>query len=1026
VLSVVASATERKNHIDEVTHILGSIDFPKYRLIALGPVRHIAIVNELRDLGEKSDLSPEWNSENTYWKRAEAAVIQGYQDAFDANSGLKAAKDPSIRLALEGLSDSQLEEAASFFRSELFIRSVSHADKLLASLILVRFTALSVKKDEDSKTFTKTLDALGDLKEPVLSKLEEEQFKKASASPALNQLQSRGLGQLISTLTFANPVPLMFPSLPAESTKEVVKIIQAFRVSHRIPPPLPTAYTSDFISDRKKEKELREKANAAIRGDSVAFESLRADAGNNDPIAQAELGRLYAIGRNVSQDHKTAFEWTKKAADSGLPRAQYNLGVHYDQGIGVDKDLTKAEAYYRLAADKGFARAQFALGLMYRNGKGVPQDFQRSLKLIDSAANQGLPAAELAMAEIFDVGAGVWIDERKADSWLMRAQHNGYSPAVQYRENRSERKAQLRALIASSPGSARAAATSVDKPEQNLRLMRAVKEDSVEYADALLNAGAEVHYRDEKPYTDETLLHHAARTGSIKMARVLLEHGAKVNAPARQGFTPLHVASGLNKPAMVEFLIAAGADLNVQDSGEGMPLHAATVQGHPGIVKILLARGANPNATYRGGITPLHRISNIGTYYPTHTEVIRLLVLGGADLFARSEQNDGNRIAATSLHRSEDGAVAAVENSNRLAPPDDEVPPLAAVFSGMGFLRAVKSLELKGIALDAVAKDGVTALHRAASGNNIELVNYLIARGLQSDVPDASGRTPLHFASQSGRNDAIRVLVQHGAGLDSKDGRGQTPLMFAALQHGKEETIRALIDLGSKIVLRDDRGQSALDIVVQRFSSVNAARMLIDAGSSADAKNSEGKTALHYARFANVINLLIERGAAVEAKDNSGRTPIFYAVRNSSGRDAVKALIDAGAHTDVVATDGARLVHDAVLGGKTMLALVIDSGGGSATEATDDGTTPLHVAADQGASRETINYLIARGGNVNAQDTLGNTPLHRAVTRSRNSMTVSALIEVGADKSVRNSKREIAADIAVSDIDKKILDLLKP
>lgn len=56
-----------------------------------------------------------------------------------------------------------------------------------------------------------------------------------------------------------------------------------------------------------------------------------------------------------------------------------------------------------------------------------------------------------------------------------------------------------------------------------------------------------------------TALHVAAHCGHVRVAKLLLERGADVNARALNGFTPLHIACKKNRLKMVELLIKHGA-----------------------------------------------------------------------------------------------------------------------------------------------------------------------------------------------------------------------------------------------------------------------------------------------------------------------------------------------------------------------------------------------------------------------------------------------------------------------------------
>jgi uncharacterized protein YqcC (DUF446 family) len=76
-----------------------------------------------------------------------------------------------------------------------------------------------------------------------------------------------------------------------------------------------------------------------------------AEQGNAD--AQYGLGWMYANGRGVAKDEKTAVLWYAKAAEQGHVRAQFNLAVMYADGRGVTQDIVSAPMWFHLAARVG-------------------------------------------------------------------------------------------------------------------------------------------------------------------------------------------------------------------------------------------------------------------------------------------------------------------------------------------------------------------------------------------------------------------------------------------------------------------------------------------------------------------------------------------------------------------------------------------------------------------------------------------------------------------------------------------------
>src|SRR5207247_5346511 len=130
---------------------------------------------------------------------------------------------------------------------------------------------------------------------------------------------------------------------------------------------------------------------------------------------------------------------------------------------------------------------------------------------------------------------------------------------------------------------------------------------------ALLKAGADANSTTRE---SETVLMTAARTGSVPALKVLMAHGANVNA--REGWmgeTPLIWAASENNASAVQALVNAGAEIDAR----------STVQDAP-VLPFLLSGG--PNSPFpRGGWTPLMYAARQGAL-----EAARALADAGANL----------------------------------------------------------------------------------------------------------------------------------------------------------------------------------------------------------------------------------------------------------------------------------------------------------------------------------------------------------------------------------------------------------
>jgi len=114
----------------------------------------------------------------------------------------------------------------------------------------------------------------------------------------------------------------------------------------------------------------------------------------------------------------------------------------------------------------------------------------------------------------------------------------------------------------------------------------------------LLGNGADVMARNSGGFT---ALHAAAFSGSLPIAKLLLEKGAVLEDSAnKSGVTPLIVAGEENHVELAEFFIAEGADVNRAEGHGYMPITRAFWKGNTEIIKLFKRHGATCQANVLG------------------------------------------------------------------------------------------------------------------------------------------------------------------------------------------------------------------------------------------------------------------------------------------------------------------------------------------------------------------------------------------------------------------------------------------
>lgn len=123
-------------------------------------------------------------------------------------------------------------------------------------------------------------------------------------------------------------------------------------------------------------------------------------------------------------------------------------------------------------------------------------------------------------------------------------------------------------------------------------------------------------------------LYQAAAAGDLSAVEQLLASGAAVDAPDRNGETPLMAAALADRPEIAELLVSRGADLSARNAGGFSPLHAAAYSGSIAVATILLDRGAAIEDTAnKAHASPLMVAADEG-----RAGVVDLLILRGADI----------------------------------------------------------------------------------------------------------------------------------------------------------------------------------------------------------------------------------------------------------------------------------------------------------------------------------------------------------------------------------------------------------
>lgn len=262
------------------------------------------------------------------------------------------------------------------------------------------------------------------------------------------------------------------------------------------------------------------------------------------------------------------------------------------------------------------------------------------------------------------------------------------------------------------------------------------------------------------------LLGLAAATCDERLVSVLLARGAYVAHANVHGWTALHQAGYANLPLMARLLLDADAPANLSARGDGgTPLAVALFWGHVEVARVLARVAVAPhNLRTAAGLDDVELLesavpgSGRGFYRP-HS---------GFPVWRPSDSPAEVRDEAVSWAARSDAVEAITWLCERGADVDANVyqgTPLVWA-AAKGRVRAVRRLLELGAGVNVRGTFGgprhgvgTTALHHAAEGGHLEVIEVLLAAGADPAIEDdVYGGTPAGWAEHNGHPEARELL----------------------------------------------------------------------------------------------------------------------------------------------------------------------------------------------------------------------------------------------------------------------------
>lgn len=475
---------------------------------------------------------------------------------------------------------------------------------------------------------------------------------------------------------------------------------------------------------------------------------------------------------------------------------------------------------------------------------------------------------------------------------------------------------------------------------------------------------------------DRRLVEAVSQQDKAGAAR-LIKQRVDVNTRAADGASALQWAAHWNDLETVELLLKAGADVNAADDHGVTALSLACENISTPMVERLLTAGANPNLARSSGMTPLFDAVDVGS-----APLIATLIAHGAN-------------------------VNATTSKTRITPLmwaiGEARPDLAKLF-----LAAHADVQ-------AVTTDGFSALTFAARVGDIEIAKLLLDAGVPVNEAGPERVHALPYAALSGQDAFALFLLQHGADPNA------TLSGVTALHAASGNATQFLSDwqrarsggvgLGTGFTGFGPGGGGAR-VMGSNGGRLALVRALLQAGARVNAQVTSSAMAQSYIGRPT-------KGAfesfSCGTGDFRGATPLWLAAFTANGNFAGGFAGDAAFGGD--SNPGGRGENAAPARLPTTQVIeALLAGGADLTLTSDDGTTPLMVAAGLGrctfnpnikrgarsiGAEEAVTVLLDAGAEINAVNEGDFTALHGAAFRGLNEV-IKILVDRGANINARD------------------------
>ncbi|KAJ6228785.1 ankyrin repeat-containing protein [Anaeramoeba flamelloides] len=570
------------------------------------------------------------------------------------------------------------------------------------------------------------------------------------------------------------------------------------------------------------------------------------------------------------------------------------------------------------------------------------------------------------------------------------------------------------------------------------------KKASLKIVKLLLEAGAKINYKDSN---NDTPLNHALQVrSSSEIVKFLLECGSD---PKRKNFTSkssLYLSIEFENPVSVLSLLFSKENANVRLRLGSTPLHcSAKCRSSYEVVNFLLKLGSDPKLFTENGSLPLH----LAVQHNAPLETIVLLIkaykkgvnipakYGRNTLHLACQSESDPRVVERLLQKG-----AKVNTKDRFGRT-----PFQLLIKNKPKFRSVKLLIEAGAHFTVSDSDNNSCFHLLSTKKNanLKVLKYLLQFEIDLNLKNSFGLTCLHLAIMEKLGlEYIRLLVVNGADITIKTPRNHhcfslavisrnssTVLQFFAneqrfLQNPKkfknEIGIEKNFGKETKYIKKEKEKQKEKD---KKKDKVKETQEI----SKIDIGNKIKKIKNFKIKHKNILqgkyrikkNIKIKK-INFNSLDFKGYNSLHLLSKYRADPAIIKLLIEKQVNVNQLCTEGYSPLLLAVLNQPRLeiIKLFVENGA-NIHQMDTRGNTCLHLSCQKN-NLEMINFFLDKGLDPNLKNSNSSTPLQISILTNKDLSVIKLLLKYGGDLNIVDKFSHNCLELSIlSRVDSEII-----